>query len=79
VGKAVRLSETIVSTDRPAGRECPKCAEAVADEDTACSFCGFPIRPRKPLLVRLAEIVSLAAALAVIIVICRGIGQLLGV
>jgi hypothetical protein len=61
-----------------AARECPKCAEAVAEEDTSCSFCDFAIVPRKSALVRLGEIATLSAALALIIVVCRGIGLLLG-
>jgi hypothetical protein len=69
----------VASMDRPVGRECPKCAEAVADEDVACGFCGIAIRPHKPLLIRLGEIASLVIALAVIVAICRAIGPLLGV
>jgi hypothetical protein len=69
--------ETAATMDRPGGRECPKCSEEVADEDIACGFCGYAMVPRKSVLVRLGEIVSLAMALALIIVICRGIGRLL--
>jgi hypothetical protein len=63
--------------DRPGGRECPKCSEDVADEDSACGFCGYAIVPRKSVLLRFGEIVSLALALALIVLICRGIGRLL--
>jgi hypothetical protein len=60
-------------------RECPKCAEEVAEEDTTCGFCDFAIVPRKSVLVRLGEIAALSAVLALIIVVCRVIGLLLGV
>jgi hypothetical protein len=71
--------ETTAAVASLAARECPKCAEVVAKEDTACGFCGFAIVPRKSALVRLGEVASLTGALALIIVVCRGIGLLLGV
>ena len=44
-----------------------------------CDFCGFAVRPRKPVSQRLAEAASLAAALALIVALCRVLGHLIGV
>jgi hypothetical protein len=71
--------DTTATVASLAARECPKCAEEVAAEDTTCGFCDFAIVPRKSALARLGEIAALSAVLALIIVICRVIGLLLGV
>jgi uncharacterized protein (DUF983 family) len=54
--------------------ECPRCAEPVLAGDTACDFCGHPIRPRRPALLRAIEVASLGAVVAVIVLLCRWIG-----
>lgn len=66
-------------TDFKAASECAKCAEPVSDNALACNFCGYPVRPRKPMSQRLGEVASLAAALAFIIAVCRVLGHLLNV
>ncbi|HEX8056113.1 MAG TPA: hypothetical protein VF481_05590 [Novosphingobium sp.] len=66
-------------TDFKAASECAKCAEPVAGDALACDFCGYPVRPRKPVSQRLGEVASLAAALAFIIAVCRVLGHLLNV
>jgi hypothetical protein len=66
-------------TDLKAVSECAKCAEPVAGNALACDFCGYPVRPRKPVSQRLAEVASLAVALAFVIAVCRVLGHLLDV
>jgi predicted amidophosphoribosyltransferase len=65
-------------TDFKAAGECAKCAEPVPWNAQACDFCGYPVRPRKPVTQRLAEIASLATALAFVIAVCRVLGHLIG-
>lgn len=66
-------------TDFKVASECAKCAEPVTLDASVCDFCGYPVRPRKPISQRLAEVASLAAALAFIISVCRVLGHLLRV
>lgn len=60
-------------------RECPKCSEPVMPDTTDCGYCGQPIAPRKRAMIRVLEVASLAAVLVVIILVCRLLGQLLGI
>lgn len=71
------LNEMTRPTDFSAARECVKCAEPVAAE--ACGVCGYAVRPRKPASQRLAEVASLASALALVVAVCRVLGHLIGV
>lgn len=76
------MTDTIFSLQPIATSECPRCAEPLRTapgEATSCGFCGHVIVPRKPALVRLAEVASLAAALTLIIAVCRVLGHLTGV
>ena len=66
-------------TEFKAADECAKCAEPLAGDALACDFCGYPVRPRKPVSQRLAEVASLAVALAFVIAVCRVLGRLLDV
>ena len=59
--------------------DCPKCAEPLGVEAASCDFCGHTIVARKPVVVRLIEVASLAAVLAVIILGCRALGTLIGI
>lgn len=66
-------------TERSAARECPRCAETVAEGVAQCGFCGHALRPRRSVSTRLIEVASLAAVLAVVILVCRLLGDLLGI
>lgn len=66
-------------TARAALRDCPKCAEPVPIDGGVCGFCDHPVAPRKSAAVRVLEVTSLALVLAVIILVCRALGTLLGV
>jgi len=59
--------------------DCAKCAEPMTVDAPVCDFCGYAVRPRKPVSQRLAEAASLAAALALIVALCRVLGHLIGV
>jgi hypothetical protein len=67
------------STARALRDECPRCAEPVVVDEAACDFCGHPIRPRRPIVLRAIEVTSLAAVLAVIVLLCHLIGSFLQV
>jgi hypothetical protein len=73
------VTEFASQIDSNRARECPKCAEPVAAGETACGFCGYVAVPRKAVSVRMAEAACLALVLALIILVCRIIGRLLGV
>lgn len=60
-------------------RDCPRCAEPVAADAPACGFCGHALAPRRHAALRLGEIASLAAALVLIVLVCRVLGRLIGV
>ena len=66
-------------TDFKVVSECAKCAEPLTGDALACGFCGYPVRPRKPVSQRLGEVASLAAALAFVVAVCRVLGHLLKV